>query len=155
MMEEAIKKCPNKRVFAFLIDLLLVSIIVLPFSGVVWFIVFLAYFLTRDALFNGQSLGKLLTGLRVVDLEGNKCTLQRSSLRNIIFIVPVISYIVEYFVMVSTKDERRLGDIIAKTKVEDNRPNIKDGWFLLFSILLAGIFGIARMIYISYLISKV
>ena len=45
-------------------------------------------------------------------------------------------YIVEYFVMRSSKEQRRLGDRMAGTKVQDVRPDRPDWWFFLFSILV-------------------
>ena len=39
------------------------------------------YFLFRDGLFDGQSIGKKLVGLRVVNLDGNKCTFKKSFLK--------------------------------------------------------------------------
>ncbi len=44
--------------------------------------------------------------------------------------------VIEYFVMRSSKWERRLGDRMAGTKVQDLRPDRPDWWFLLFSILV-------------------
>ena len=52
-----------------------------------------------------------------------------------IFIAVAID-VIEYFVMRASKWERRLGDRMAGTKVQDLRPDRRDGWFLLFSILV-------------------
>ena len=93
-------KFPNKRISALLIDfILIVTVSRVIFGGIsTWLIehhfipvgVFLEplYFLVRDALFGGRSFGKLIVGLAVVDLNGNRCSLPRSILRNSIFALP-------------------------------------------------------------------
>ena len=118
-----------------------------------------AYLLLRDALFHGKSIGKCIVGLRVVDIEGQPCNLWRSGLRNLILIAPIVIlgqfvenvppnigpvfvaacllvYFYEYLLVWLSKDQRRLGDRMAGTKVQDIKPDRPDWWFLLFSILL-------------------
>lgn len=53
----------------------------------------------------------------------------------LIFIAVAVD-VIEYFVMRASKWERRLGDRMAGTKVQDLRPDRPDWWFLLFSILV-------------------
>ena len=175
------KRVPNKRVCAFLIDLLIINLAFSVLTAVIagipdisFSLISIVYLLVRDALVHGQSLGKYAVGLRVVDLEGQPCDLRRSGLRNLIFIVPVLIFgilsllsepveytpdvpdiplyiygfifiavavdVIEYFVMRASKWERRLGDRMAGTKVQDLRPDRRDGWFLLFSILVVVLF---------------
>ena len=50
--------------------------------------------------------------------------------------IAVATDIIEYFVMRASKWERRLGDRMAGTKVQDLRPDRPDWWFLLFSLLI-------------------
>ena len=69
-------------------------------------------------------------------MEGQPCDFPKSGLRNLIFVVPVLSEIVEYVAMLRSNEARRLGDRMAGTKVQDIRPNRPDWWFLLFSILV-------------------
>ncbi len=52
-----------------------------------------------------------------------------------IFIAVAVE-VIEYFVMRASKWERRLGDRMAGTKVQDLRPDRPVWWFLLFSILV-------------------
>ena len=154
MADNKVNNFPNKRVCAFLLDLTLVQIITLPFSAAIAFIVYGIYFMIRDALFNGKSIGKLIVGIKVVDLEGGKATLQKSFLRNVIFLIPLVSYIIEYIAMTSSKEGRRLGDLFAKTKIEDEKPNIGDGRFLLFSILIVIVVAIIKITYALSLVAK-
>ncbi len=147
------EKFPNKRIFAFLIDIIFIVIInellfnkvppqIFKSFFILPIIIEVIYFLLRDGLFGGQSIGKWITGLRVAGLEGNRCTFMRSFFRNIIFIIPIISIAIEYFVMAYSKDGRRLGDRLARTRVIDNRPHVKDSRFLLFSLILVFVFFI-------------
>ncbi len=57
----------------------------------------------------------------------------------LIFIAVAVD-VIEYFVMRASKWERRLGDRMAGTKVQDLRPDRPDWWFLLFSILVVVLF---------------
>ncbi len=91
------KKVPNKRVCALLIDVFVINLAYSVLSAVgaglpdvVLSLLLIAYLLVRDALLRGQSIGKYVVGLRVVDMEGKPCNLRRSGLRNLIFIIPPV-----------------------------------------------------------------
>ena len=171
------KRVPNKRVCAYLIDIIIINLaynvltaVIAVIPDISFVLLLIAYLLFRDALVHGQSIGKYAVGLRVVDMEGQPCDLRRSVLRNLIFIVPVLIFgimsllleplesspdipnvplyiyglifiaaavdVIEYFVMRASKWERRLGDRMAGTKVQDIKPDRSDWWFFLFSILI-------------------
>ena len=175
------KRVPNKRVCAYLIDIIIINLAYSVLTAVIagipdisFSVLLIAYLLIRDALVHGQSIGKYAVGLRVVDMEGQPCDLRRSGLRNLIFILPVLIFgivsllsepvestldvpniplyvyglifiavavdVIEYYVMRSSKWERRLGDRMAGTKVQDLKPDRPDWWFLLFSILVVVLF---------------
>ena len=73
----------------------------------------LAYFLLSDGLPNGQSLGKKLLKIQVLDDEGIKpCSLAQSFFRNVTFPLGIIDWVFIFF-----KSRRRLGDFIAGTVV--------------------------------------
>ncbi|EGO61755.1 RDD family protein [Acetonema longum] len=77
------------------------------------------YYLTKDALFSGQSLGKKASRQMVIHISSGKpCSLWRSVLRNIILWVPGIVFI-EFFMAFATKSGRRIGDYLAGTQVID------------------------------------
>ena len=98
-----------------------------------WYIVFilfvllppLLYFLIKDGLGEGQSLGKRIAGLQVVCLKNNKpCTKSKSCLRNFILLllsiiafIPFMGWLIELITVIANKDGKRLGDMIAKTQV--------------------------------------
>ena len=99
-----------------------------PFSGpspllalapLLIFVIYFAgfiYFLIKDGLGKGQSIGKKKMGLMVVRLEDNQpCNMGNSFLRNIIisFIIPI-----EIIVALAVNENGyRLGDMAAKTQV--------------------------------------
>ncbi len=71
------------------------------------------YFLFSDALPNGQSIGKKLLKIRVVNQETLlPCSLAESFLRNITFPLGIFDWVFIFF-----GSHRRLGDFIASTIV--------------------------------------
>ena len=102
---------------------------VIPKAG---FFAGLAYLLIGDGLFDGRSVGKKIIGLRVVSADTDKpCSFRDSILRNGIFgigyllykipwfgwIFIVIVTVLEFVILLGSKDGMRLGDEIAKTRV--------------------------------------
>ncbi|NHJ02300.1 MAG: RDD family protein [Candidatus Heimdallarchaeota archaeon] len=68
------------------------------------------YFFWKDNLRHGQSFGKRLFGLRVVNFsDGKPITLSTSCMRNCCFCCPCLA--------LKTKSKRRLGDYFAGTIV--------------------------------------
>ncbi len=145
------KKVPNKRVCAFLIDFFIIDLAYYALNAVIaevpealHYLLVITYLLIRDALLHGQSIGKYVVGLRVVDMEGQPCNFSKSGLRNLIFMIPVLSEIVEYIVMQRSSEAKRLGDRMAGTKVQDVRPDRPDLLFLLISILVVILLSFVR-----------
>ena len=143
------RKIPNKRVCAFLIDLVVLALIegaVTMFSEVISMIVGSIYLLFRDAIFDGRSVGKRIAGIKTVDEAGDACTPVKSLLRNVILIPLMwfpLALLIEYFVMRFSAREKRLGDMIAKTVVVDLRPETSDSIYILYSIgVIIGMFAL-------------
>lgn len=128
------KKLITKRTSAFLFDGLLVAPMALWLGGGLWWLVGIAYFLVRDALISGRSIGKFIVGLTVMDREKNACTILKSIVRNLLLFLP--GPFIEFFVMVSSMGGRRLGDRLAKTRVIDTRPQIRGPLFLVLALSL-------------------
>lgn len=108
---------PTDRLLACLIDVLIVAGLTLTVIGS---ILGLAYFLTKDSLpiYEGQSLGKRLLKLKVLDNETNlpiKNDYMKSFLRNIPLIIPVFQFIDAF--MVFSTNGKRFGDQWANTMV--------------------------------------
>jgi len=102
---------------------------IIPKAG---FFAGLAYLLIGDGLFDGRSFGKKIIGLRVVSTNTDKpCSFRDSILRNSMFglgylfykipwfgwIFMVIVTVLEFVILLGSKDGMRLGDEIAKTRV--------------------------------------
>ena len=82
--------------------------------GLAW-IVF--YGLFKDCLFGRRSLGKLITGLKIVRADTQeKVSFGRLLLRNIPYFIVQVE-----LVMVLANKGRRLGDLLAGTKVTTNK----------------------------------
>lgn len=128
----------NKRVFAFLIDSLIASGIGLFLSvagmKINW-LVWIAYIIFRDC-YNGRSIGNFCVNLQVINEEGKPANFVQSVTRNILMAIPVFP-IIEYFVMMNNSMGRRIGDKLAKTQVNDLKPEDKESLYLILSIILA------------------
>jgi hypothetical protein len=101
------------RVIAKVLDFIIIAAVaeVIPRAG---FFAGLAYLLIGDGLFQGRSLGKKLIGLRN-SVFGIGYLLYKIPLFGWIFIV-IIS-LLEFVILLGSKEKMRLGDEIAKTKV--------------------------------------
>jgi len=137
-----VKPGPNKRVCAFLFDLLVFSyfleilkiVHVLPVRENFGWAIVCVYLLLRDC--GGQSFGKYFVGMRVLDAQGGHPAIGSAIKRNLTVIIPLFP-LIEYFVMIADKVEgKRLGDTFAKTKVTDLKPQIPDWLFLFGSLFL-------------------
>jgi uncharacterized RDD family membrane protein YckC len=73
------------------------------------------YFLLRDGLNNGASVGKKFMKLKVVK-NGAKCSYVDSVLRNITLIIPIVG-LIDVILGLVDKDGLRIGDKVAKTQV--------------------------------------
>lgn len=79
------------------------------------FVFYFAYILFADALSHGQSFGKRLLGIRVVDAKtGASCTWLKSALRNFTYFLGIFDWI-----FIFGENRQRLGDMIARTIVID------------------------------------
>lgn len=83
----------------------------------------MVYIVFRDGLFDGQSIGKKILGIRVVHMDGRPISYVDSSFRNVLFIFyPIYALtaaviVVEALVSLRDPQRRRLGDRIGKTCV--------------------------------------
>ena len=119
------------RTAAKIVDFILIAAVIeiIPRAG---FFAGLTYLLLGDGFFEGRSIGKKLLRIRVVSAETHSpCTFKDSILRNstfavgyVLWIVPLIGWIfilivsiVEFILLLGSKDGMRLGDEIARTSV--------------------------------------
>jgi hypothetical protein len=116
-----------RRAAAAMIDGALVVICLIGFrmqGSPLFFLLGGVYLLLRDALFvPGQSVGKFLLGLVVIDLRnGRPCTRAGSVKRNFILLVPglnVVALGLEALAVIRDRQGQRLGDRLANTQVID------------------------------------
>lgn len=132
----------GKRIVAYIIDSIIVGIVMGVFYGVgfvlmmmgrgrgvmiiigilcmlVGFGLMLLYWLLRDGMFNGRSLGKKVMGLKVVNTAGNRaCSYKDSFLRNITLVIPIVGFI-DIIIALVDSEGLRMGDKIAKTQVQE------------------------------------
>lgn len=126
------------RTVAKILDFIIIAaaVEVVPMAG---FFAGLAYLLIGDGLFDGRSLGKKLIGLRVVSADTNTaCTFRESILRNstlgigflfykvlwLGWILIILISMIEFIILLGSKDGKRFGDEIAKTVVIES-PQIR------------------------------
>jgi uncharacterized RDD family membrane protein YckC len=119
------------RVMAELIDAFYIFLAYVFILAIVWFlninektginlflVIWLSYFLIKDALPNGQSLGKKSVNIKVVSIRtGKNCSILQSLVRNIVLFVPVLS-IADLF-WIGRYERQRIGDVLAGTIVID------------------------------------
>jgi uncharacterized RDD family membrane protein YckC len=108
---------PMDRILAGLIDWLLIALVSATGFGA---IIGLAYLLTKESLplFNGQSIGKKILRIQVVDndtYEPIKNKYEKSLIRNISLLIPVFQFIDA--LMIFSSDRKRFGDQWAGTIV--------------------------------------
>src|SRR5262245_62101317 len=91
------------------------------------FLIQWGYFLLFEWLWHGQTPGKRLIGIRVIDQEGTSISFGQAAVRNVLRVadglpllipdaVPVM-YGVGFLVAAANRDQRRLGDLAAGTLV--------------------------------------
>ncbi|HNY12366.1 MAG TPA: RDD family protein, partial [Candidatus Wallbacteria bacterium] len=146
---------PNKRICAYLID----STIIVTFTNIINlgaiinFILQTAFILCRDAN-NAQGPGKKFVGLIVETDAGSSAEPQKCILRNVTLALPslllllapfiggsiaallcVAPVIVEYIMTRKNSEGRRIGDMIAGTRVNDIAPEKSDSQFFWYGLL--------------------
>jgi uncharacterized RDD family membrane protein YckC len=132
---------PAVRLLAYLIDFLVRGVIV--FAAIIFviaggmagslgvsmgvylitlFVIDWAYFGLSEGYFRGKTLGKHLFGLRVIQEAGYPITLWGAILRNIVRAADSLSfYGVGFITMLVAGNFRRLGDLVARTVVIEER----------------------------------
>ena len=83
------------------------------------------YLLVKDSVLFGRSVGKLVSGLAVVQLDNGKpCDLSRSIQRNWVFLIPgmnIVAFIFEGIAVIRDPQGMRLGDRFAVTQVVEGK----------------------------------
>jgi uncharacterized RDD family membrane protein YckC len=89
-------------------------------------IIYWAYYIFFELIWNGQSPGKRLIGLRVIRTDGTPVTAVDSAVRNLVRLVDFMPayYGVGVIVMLVNSQARRLGDLAAGTVVIKERREV-------------------------------
>jgi uncharacterized RDD family membrane protein YckC len=86
----------------------------------IFLLIQLAYFVILEWQLGG-TVGKLLTGVRVVGVNGQHITLRQSFIRNLLRIVDAFPYFIPYLtglvLIAGGKHKQRLGDRVANTLI--------------------------------------
>lgn len=86
------------------------------FGIVIILLIYASYILFNDAMPNGQSVGKKLLSIKVVNKNsGEDCSASESFIRNITTVIPILSFIDA--VMILGRKRQRMGDKMANTLV--------------------------------------
>ncbi|MFP4116878.1 MAG: RDD family protein [Candidatus Aenigmatarchaeota archaeon] len=87
--------------------------------GGAWSVLFFLYFFLLEG-YKGQTIGKMVTGIKVVKDDGSPCDMMASFIRNILRIIDgMFIYIVGAVIIAVTDKNQRLGDLAGKTVVVD------------------------------------
>ena len=102
-----------------LLDIDIYSTWVTAVFGLISFALLWGYYIFFEMLWNGQSPGKRLVGLRVLRTDGTPITLTESIIRNLVRLIDFlpIFYGLGVVVMFVNTQSRRLGDLAAGTLV--------------------------------------
>lgn len=136
-------KASLARIFAKFIDIL-ISFLCSLFLGKLGLCLGLSYLMIADSLFNGESFGKKVLGLRVISLiDAESCTFKQSFVRNLPVFAPLVFtfaegwgglisfltlipiYSIEIYLIIDPKSYHRMGDILAETTVIGNDPTVE------------------------------
>ena len=124
----------NPRLIAFLIDaligigILLVVGTVIPGLSRVGALAMLVYIATRDALpfLKGQSIGKMLTGLRIVKMDGHGISFGTVILRNFVgYAITALTAGLGFLLSMVGSNGRALHDLVAGTIVVYARKRVR------------------------------
>lgn len=110
----------------------------LAIMGIISFVFLWGYYIFFEVIWNGQSPGKRLFGIRVIRVDGTPITVSESIIRNLVRLIDLLptAYGVGVVTMFINPNSRRVGDLAAGTIVIHDR-QVDD--LLYFSQLRPGI----------------
>lgn len=92
-------------------------------SVVGFFVISIVYAILLEWRWRGQTIGKRLFGLRVIDVQGLRLQLPQIALRNLLRVVDMLPffYLVGGLTAIFSRKAQRLGDMVANTIVTRER----------------------------------
>jgi uncharacterized RDD family membrane protein YckC len=96
---------------------------IVAIAGIVSFLFFWGYYVFFEILWNGQTPGKRLVGLRVIRMDGTPVTASEVIIRNLVRLIDFLPtmYGVGVVTMFINSNSRRVGDLVAGTIVVHDR----------------------------------
>lgn len=98
-------------------------------AAILYFAISVVYAILLEWRWHGQTLGKRLMGLRVIDVQGLRLQLPQIALRNLLRLVDALPafYLVGGIACLLSRNAQRLGDLAANTIVaRERRPEPPD-----------------------------
>lgn len=95
----------------------IISTVALIVAFLASFVIFFGYFMFFEIIWRGQTPGKKIMNIRVINQNGEPVTTSSIIMRNLLRVVDVGVGLIGVVVMLFGKTERRLGDIAASTLV--------------------------------------
>lgn len=123
-----------RRIGAQILDTIVVTVLLalfftlsapdsLTFLAFVGFFVALVYWFALEGLWDGQTVGKKATGIKVVKEDGGECTVGAAVLRNVFDLIDgLFYYLIGFLVMAFSDKRQRIGDRLAGTMVVRANP---------------------------------
>jgi uncharacterized RDD family membrane protein YckC len=96
-------------------------------SVVLYFLISMVYGILLEWRWRGQTLGKRVMGLRVIDVQGLRLHLPQIAIRNLLRVVDMLPllYLVGGATCAFTRNAQRLGDLAANTVVAKERQPVQ------------------------------
>jgi uncharacterized RDD family membrane protein YckC len=96
---------------------LILSILMMVCTIIASFVIYFGYFIYFEGTWQGQTPGKKLAGIRVIEQNGQPVSWSAVWIRNLVRIVDEGLMLIGLLVMIFDRHERRLGDLAANTIV--------------------------------------
>jgi len=96
---------------------LMLTIVIVSITIIVCFVVYFGYFIFFEGIWQGQTPGKKIAGIRVIEQNGQPVSLSSVWIRNLVRILDEGLMLIGLLVLIIDRDERRLGDLAANTIV--------------------------------------
>jgi len=92
----------------------------IPLQAIVMVVTYLGYFFISEWL-TSRTIGKLMTGLKVVDFDGDRCTMQQAGIRTLFRLLEVNPFLLGGLPaavrIIFSRNKQRFGDKFARTVV--------------------------------------
>ncbi len=93
-----------------------------------YFVISMVYCIVLEWRWNGQTVGKRLLGLRVIDEQGLRLQLAQVVVRNVMRLIdspPPLLYLIGGIAAAVSRHQQRLGDMAANTVVVREQPGVR------------------------------